>query len=277
MGTSDLWLRLPSVIAGVVFCWMFYKWLRNVAGKLTGFVGLLFAALLPPVVLLSAEIRQYALLLAFSASALYFMEAAFERKSSGRMAAFSVCLYLAMLSHYSAFLFAAALGVYALLKIYAERPPIGLVSVWVVGQLIALALAAFLYKSHLSKLGAGESRTVLQGWMSEFFLSHSYFQTGRDNPILFVIGHSFGVFQFVFGQLAVGDLAGLLFVAALIFLVRGGTGECRAASALTAERQLALFLALCFALVCGASLAHFYPYGGTRHSAILRHSGAGGG
>ncbi len=42
MGTSDLWLRLPSVIAGVVFCWIFYKWLRNVAGKLTGFVGLLF-------------------------------------------------------------------------------------------------------------------------------------------------------------------------------------------------------------------------------------------
>ncbi len=105
--------------------------------------------------------------------------------------------------------------------------------------------------------------------MSEFFLSHSYFQTGRDNPILFMIGHSFGVFQFVFGQLAVGDVAGLLFVAALIFLVRGGTGDSRAASALTAERELALFLALCFALVCGASLAHFYPYGGTRHSAIL--------
>src|SRR6202035_3217846 len=35
--TSELWLRLPSVLAGAAFCWMFYKWLAATAGNLAGF------------------------------------------------------------------------------------------------------------------------------------------------------------------------------------------------------------------------------------------------
>jgi hypothetical protein len=267
-GTSELWLRIPSAIAGTIFCWMFYKWLSGVAGKLTGFIGLLFVAFLPPIVLLSAEIRQYALLLAFLAGALYLLDAAFKEKSVSKMAAFSLCLYLAMLSHYSAFLFAAALGIYALVRIFAEAVPARLVTLWGAGQLGALFLATFLYKTHLARLGAGESRTVLQGWMSEFFLRRSYFDASRDNPLVFVIGRSFGVFQFVFGQLVVGDLAGLLFLAAIVWLVRSPAPR-SAGTSVTGSRQLALFLVLTFTFVCGASLAHFYPYGGTRHSALL--------
>ena len=265
-GTSELWLRLLPVLAGVVFCWMFYKWLSKAVGALAGFIGLLFVAFLPPIIFIAAEIRQYSLLLAFLASALYFLDDAFEKNSTSRMAAFSLFLYLALLSHYSAFLFAAALGIYALFRIFTEHPGLKLVTVWAAGQLGALVLATFLYETHLSKLGAGDSRTVLQGWMSEFYLNRSYFEAGRDNPLRFVIGHSFGVFQFVFGQLAVGDVAGLFFVAVLVLLLRG-----RAARSLplSAAPRFALLLILPFAFACGASLAHFYPYGGTRHSAIL--------
>ena len=126
LGASELWLRLPSVIAGTVFCWMFCKWLSKAAGNLAGFIGLLFVAFLPPIVLIAAEVRQYSLLLAFLASALYFLDEAFQENSLCQMAAFSLCLYFAMLFHYSAFLFAAALGIYALLRIFTERPPANL-------------------------------------------------------------------------------------------------------------------------------------------------------
>jgi len=104
---------------------------------------------------------------------------------------------------------------------------------------------------------------VLQGWMSEFYLSRSYFEPGRDNPFLFVIGHSFGVFQFVFGQLAVGDLAGVMFLVGAGLLWRGKDGT-KAAS-----QPLVVFLMILFALACCAGLAHVYPYGGTRHTAYL--------
>jgi hypothetical protein len=264
-GTSELWLRLPSVLAGVAFCWIFYKWLTRAASGLTGFIGLLFVALLPPVVLLSAEIRQYSLLLAFLAGALYFLDEAFAKNSAGRMAGSSVCLCLALLSHYSAFLFAAALGIYALLGIFQKRPPARLVWHWVLGQFIALALAIFLFKTHISKLGLGESRTPLQGWMSEFFLRRSYFDAAHDNPLKFLVGHTFGTFQYFFGQLAVGDVMALLFLVGVFLLLRG--------KGITEDRhpapRLGIFLLMSYAAAAGASLAHVYPYGGTRHISFL--------
>jgi Dolichyl-phosphate-mannose-protein mannosyltransferase len=264
-GTSELWLRLPSVIAGAVFCWMFYKWLTKTAGSLTALIGLLFVAFLPPIIQVAAELRQYSLMLAFLVSALYFLDEAFTENSPSRIAAFTLCLYLAMLFHYSAFWFAAALGIYALFRIFTERPPATLTAAWALSQLGGLALAAFLYKTHLSKLGVGDSRTPLQGWMSEYYLQRSFFDRAHDNPLLFFVGHTFGVFQYFFGLLAVGDVMGVLFVVAVALLLRGqGFGEGQASS-----RRLGLFLLLPFAIAGIASLAHVYPYGGTRHIAFL--------
>lgn len=272
LGTSELWLRLPSVLAGAAFCWMFYKWLSKAAGGLAGLIGLLLIAFLPPIILLAAEVRQYALLLAFLASALYSLDEAFAENSPGRMAVFSLCLYLAMLSHYSAFLFAAALGIYALLRIFTERPPTAAVAPWVIGQLGAVALAVFLYKTHISTLGAGQSRTVLQGWMSEFYLRRSYFDSAHGNPMLFLAGHSVGVFQYFFGQLVIGDAMALLFVLGVVLLFRGKSfSEDR-----TSTRGLGIFLLLPFAIAGCASLAHLYPYGGTRHVAFLIIPGVAG-
>jgi 4-amino-4-deoxy-L-arabinose transferase-like glycosyltransferase len=265
LGTSELWLRLPSVLAGAVFCWVFYKWLSKAAGNLAGLIGVLFVALLPPIIRVAAEVRQYSLLLAFLVSALYLLDEAFTKNSTGRIAAFSLCLYVDMLFHYSAFWFAAALGVYALFRIFTERPPTTLVAAWALSQLGGLALAAFLYKTHLSKLGAGGSSTQLQGLISEYYLQRSFFDRAHDNPLLFFVGHTFGVFQYFFGLLAVGDVMCLLFVGGVALLLRGrNLPEGRASS-----RRLGLFLLLPFAIAAIAGLAHVYPYGGTRHIAFL--------
>ncbi|HUO25101.1 MAG TPA: glycosyltransferase family 39 protein [Candidatus Aquilonibacter sp.] len=262
LGRSELWLRLPSVVAGMVFCWVFYKWLAAATGKLTGMIGVLFAALLPPIVGLTAEIRQYALLLAFLACALYFLDRAFAEKSARLMAAFSFFLYLAMFMHYSAFLFAIALGIYAIWRIVTEHPPFKVTSAWAIGQMIGVGIAVFLYKVHLSRLGVGDSRTVLQGFMSDFFLRRSYYNPAHDSPLWFV-GHSFGVFQYFFGQLAVGDLAGLLFLAGVGLLLRQhGTSK-------DSGRRAAALLVLPFAVACIASVFHLYPYGGARELAFL--------
>ena len=29
LGTSELFLRLPSVVAGTIFCWIFFRWLTR--------------------------------------------------------------------------------------------------------------------------------------------------------------------------------------------------------------------------------------------------------
>jgi hypothetical protein len=205
------------------------------------------------------------LLLAFLVNALYFLNKAFANNSTRQMLAFSLSLYLAMLSHYSAFLFAAALGVYALIRMGREHPSGNLIATWAIGQLGALAIALILYKTHLSKLGVGISRTALQGWMSEFYLRHSYFDSAHDNPLIFVLARSFGVFQYFFGQLAVGDVMGVFFVVGLVSLLLGKP----VAGDQHASRGLGWLLLLAFAIAAGASLAHVYPYGGTRHVAFL--------
>jgi Dolichyl-phosphate-mannose-protein mannosyltransferase len=264
LGTSELWLRTPLVLASVVFCWIFYKWLAKAAGQVVAFVALLFVAFLPPIVALSAEIRQYPLLLVFLAGALYFLDRAFDKKSTGSIAAFALCLYLAMLSHYSAFFFAAALGIYALFRIFTDRIHGKLVVSWIATQLGGLALATVLYKTHLSKLGLGDSAPVLRGWQSDEFLTRSYFDPAHGHRIVFLLGHSFGVFQYFFGQLAVGDVMGLLFIVGVVLLLRA-----RQSQDGPSQHRLGLLIILPFVIACAASMAHLYPYGGTRHMAFL--------
>src|SRR3984893_14671875 len=59
LGTSELGLRLPAVIAGTIFCWLFFKWLTRCSGPVAAWAGLVLVSFLPPFVELSSEVRQY--------------------------------------------------------------------------------------------------------------------------------------------------------------------------------------------------------------------------
>jgi hypothetical protein len=280
VGTSEFVLRLPSVIAGTVFCWLLFRWVTLEFGRVPGWMVLVLAAFLPPLVALSAEIRQYALLLVFMAAAMWLLEQAFAKESASDMLLAYFFVLLALLTHYSAFLFAAALGAYSFFRWMERRYPASLKAAWAAGQVGVLAVADFLYHTHLAGLHSGASITT-QPW-----LYNSLFHRGQQNLLLFMFARTFGVFQFVFGQLAVGDLAGVLFVIGVVYLVRrsqrltpivhadfsatvdvaplqDGTGSS------ASSRVSAIMVVLPFALACGAAIAGVYPYGGTRHSAFL--------
>src|SRR5215470_12761484 len=74
VGTSELMLRLPSIIAGTLFCWFAYRWLRMLFDEAVVWVAFTFIIFLPSTIDLSTEIRQYALLLAFAMGSAYFLE-----------------------------------------------------------------------------------------------------------------------------------------------------------------------------------------------------------
>ena len=261
VGTSEFVLRLPSVIAGTAFCWIFFKWLTRMFGPVTGFVGLILVSFLPPMIALSAEVRQYALLLFFLVSAAYLLERALAENSAAMMLLSAISLCLAILSHYSAILFAAAPGLYSLHRLIARRSSAQVQAAWVMGQAGAFGLIVSLYVSHISKLKGDYAAGTINGW-----LANSFFRPGHDNPLLFAIARTGGVFQYVFGQLAVGDIALLTFIAGIVLLWRENvTPE---GSAVT-TRQIGALLVLPFVVAAGASIARIYPYGGTRHSAFL--------
>jgi Dolichyl-phosphate-mannose-protein mannosyltransferase len=260
LGTSELILRLPSVLAGTAFCWIFFKWLSRIFGRLTGFIGLILVSFLPPLIALSAEVRQYALLIFFLAAAAYCLERALAENSSGMMLLSAIFLYLGLLTHYSAILFASAMGVYSLLRVIV-RPSDKVTAAWIMGQAGAVGLVAALYVSHISKLKGDYAAGTIQGW-----LANSFFRPGHDNPFLFAFARTGGVFQYVFGQLAVGDIAYFAFIAAVILVWRG---KCLARQPTATSHQLVILLVLPFFVGAAAAIARIYPYGGTRHSAFL--------
>jgi hypothetical protein len=265
LGTSELMLRMPLILAGMAFCWFTFRWAEMLFEKTAAWTVYVFVLFLPSSIELSTEIRQYALFLAFAMGSAYFLERALAKNSTATMLLSGVCLLLAIGSHFSAFLFASALGIYAVWRMFSLRPPLGVIACWIAGQLVALGLCAFLYVTQirqLSKYFGGQDAT--QGWMGNAYLSHSYFIPGKVNPLLFIIGRTIGVFQYVFRQLAVGDLAFILFIAGVIIIFRS-----RPVSPRVTSRQLGCLLLLPFAINCAAALVRAYPYGGTRHSCML--------
>ena len=259
LGTSNLVLRLPSVIAGVAFCWIFYRWLGLVAGRAAAWVGLILATLLWPMISTSTEVRQNPLLLVFSVGAIYLLERALAENSAGKMLGSTACLCLAMLSHYSAFFVAGAMGIYAIARMWAQRPSRAVLLNWVAGQTAGVALAGFLYKTHLGRLGSLLDASLLP----QQYLSNSYFHRGKDHLVPFLYRGTFGVFRFVFGHTQIGQLAALLFVAGIVVLIVGRGADC------AKKRVLAILLVLPFVLNWIAAGAGLYPYGRMRQCMFL--------
>jgi hypothetical protein len=265
LGTSELMLRMPSILAGMAFCWFTFRWAETLFENSVVWMVFVFDLFLPSSIELSTEIRQYALFLAFAMGSAYFLERAFAKNSAGTMLLSGVCLWLAIGSHFSAFLFAPALGIYTIWRMWSWRPRLSVIVAWTAGQFVALGLCAFLYFTQIRQLSryfGGQDAT--QGWMGNAYLSHSYYIPGKVNPLMFIVGRTIGVFQYVFRQLVVGDLAFILFVIGVVFIFRQ-----RPVSARVTSRQLGCLLLLPFAVNCAAALVRAYPYGGTRHSCML--------
>jgi hypothetical protein len=258
-GNSEVMLRLPSILAGTLFCWIFFKWLDDRLGHEVALVGVILAALLPTMIDVSAEIRQYGLLLLFLVSGLWLLDRGLETDSPLLILTSTISLWLAMLTHYSSFLFLAAVDVYAGLRIWRNRVSRPTILTWLAGQVLAFSLAVFLYWTHLSKI----KPTAMTQQALELWLRRSYFHPG-DNPLTFLLSRTFSVFQYVVGQLVVGDILTIVFVAGVFLLMRA-----KAQNPRNREFGLGVLLIVPFVLNYGAGLLDLYPFGGTRHCIYL--------
>lgn len=259
LGRSELMLRLPSVVAGTAFCWMFYKWLGLTFGRAASSIGLILVTFSPAMVALSAEVRAYALLLFCMAGALYFLTTAFQKKSALDMWCFSIFLYFAILSHYSAVFFTVALGVYSLARIAERHLPRRVVVAWACGQAGAFAIYGFLYLTHVSKI-----KNSIAVWSGPF--DSSFFHLDTISLFTFTWENTLNIFLFLFGQRFVAQSIFLFFVVGAAFLFIRDLLSRRQNSE---SSRLGILLLFPFISVWGASIAGIYPYVGSRHTAFL--------
>ncbi len=257
LGHSEWMLRLPSVLASTATCWMAFRWISLVLGRASGLAALLLTAFSPVLIALGAEVRAYSILLLSMAAALYFLELAFKNQRTSSMVYYSLFLYLAILSHYSALWFVIAAGIYVLLRIRALTPRGRLV--WALFQAGAAGMYGWLYVTHISKLhGSPMEQEAITGWLRDL-----YFKPGVMSPMAFLRKETVDLFQFLFASKA-GIFVLFAFLAAVLWPAIYGVFKKRLE--LTA---FGIFLLLPFALDFAGSLLGLYPYGGTRHCVHL--------
>ena len=244
-------LCLLPVAFGTAFLWVAYRWARSLFGAAASLTLLTLLAFLPSLVLLSAELRGYALALLLVACALAAFERALVRDSAGWVAISAASMVLALCTHYVSLRSAVALAAYAAVRLLASRPHSLLARVWAASQAVVAAVLLFLYRSHVSGLrGSGIERQAQTDW-----LQPDYLQRG-DGALQFVARQTAAVFRFLFSLTSFAAVAGALVLAGIVLVARG-------------RRTAAILLALPFVLAAAGGLLRLYPYGGTRHSIDL--------
>jgi len=174
-------------------------------------------------------------------------------------------LNLALLSHYSALLLAAALSIYFLIRLFTQQVSREVIGVWAAGQMVGIGLCILMYFTSLKTLGRFFGAQPLRAWMGESYLNNSYFDPARHHVLVFLVSRTGSVFQYLFGQSVVGDAAFLIFLGGVILLLRNTP----CADLKVSPRVLASLLLAPFGLNFAVALAGVYPYGGTRHCVFL--------
>ena len=262
LGHSELMLRMPPVLAGTACCWLTYLWLRQIVDRSTAFLGLLFLALSPTMIHLSAEVRQYALLMCFISACLYCSEVALQRNSAAWMTLFSLSLYGALLVHYSSFIFAMVMGVYMLVRLYPYKHRLRLLTVWIAGQILGVALSLYYFVTHVLPL----KKTGMLSGDYGTYLRKSIYRAGETNFVTFAGTQTLRVFTYLLSHGFFGSLALVAFLIGIFLLLRH---KVTLNPAGPTSRQLALLLGLPFLVNYAAALAGQYPYGAVRHDAFL--------
>jgi hypothetical protein len=248
INSSEVFLRLPSIVTGALFPWFVYRWLERVWNRHAGFVALVVLALAPNVISLGAQARGYSPALCGMAAALYFGERARQEKSLRLMVASNAALYVAILAEYGTAFVALAAGLYMLACFWRDRPPLRWMAVWAAGQLGGIALYLLVFVTHVRPMMHEDNATI-------GFLRGAILQPG-ENALSFVVLNTVKQSAYLFSSIPVGIAGMCLFAAGLYLLWRN------------ARLQLILFVPP-FLLAAATAVAAVYPYGRSRHTIFL--------
>ena len=261
LGSSEFILRLPYVLSGLLFAYLMFRWVDRVAGRNAALMSLALCLLSPSLVTLSAEVRQYSPMLLFCAASLYYLERGFQ-EDSWLFGLLSVgALWLALLTHYSALIFAAAVGLYGLVCLWQGQFSGGVKRVWLFGQVAALAICGVLFKTQISRL----HQSGLPSEIAATWLRGSIFHPAEDHLLSFAVNKTVRLFRYFVSHGTIGVLALFLFLFAAILLFARHDNNVPT----NTSRPLALLLVAPFVITLATAIAGLYPYGGTRHDVVL--------
>ncbi|PWT99300.1 MAG: hypothetical protein C5B51_27430 [Terriglobia bacterium] len=255
LGSSDLYFRLPSVIAGALVPYVVYRWVAETWDKGAGFVAACILSFSPAMVILSSQLRFYTMQMLFMACSLYCLERGLREKSPKWIRLFGAALLLALWSEYMSAWYTAAIGAYAAVRVLSKATPGRLKLEWAITQVAAAALIVIAYLTHLRGLQGNEGELLAR----DFWLRASYFHPQSQTLWNFLRTATVNLFEYLFANLKLGEWMILVFGIGIVLLL-SSTGR---------RRLAALSLLFPLAVTIGAASLQIYPYGGSRHDAFL--------
>jgi Dolichyl-phosphate-mannose-protein mannosyltransferase len=258
-GSSELYFRMPSILAGALLAFVGYKWVSETFGKSAGLITGCLLAFAPPLVNLSAQVRHYSIHALFIACSLYCLERAVREQSRKWMRYFGVSIFLAILTMYMSIWYLMAIGTYAGLRMAHKELSGALVRQWIKIHVAAAGLLIAAYTTHLYKLRGSEGeRLARDGW-----LRPSYFHPESQTLIDFLWHATEYLFAYVFANKTLGAILIIVFLAGIGLILLNKTG-------VPGNRRMALLsLVMPLVVTATAGALGIYPYGGSRHDAFL--------
>ena len=250
-GHSEVLLRLVPAICGSLFPWVVMLWMQEIVGNAAALCAQLLLTFSPALIGLSAEVRAYTLAFLLFAIALLLLENSLVRGSKLSMIWSHVFLYLAILSEYSVAWFVCGAGVYALLRLRKCPASGGLWLVWATGQLLALGLYLFLYKTQIARFAFSDLKGMYSTWLL-FGFPHPH-----ENVLRFALSGTVKQFGFMFQVPALALAAAAAFVFGLYWLWRHKSPF------------YVVLMVVPFCAACFGAILHLFPYGPSRHTSIL--------
>ncbi len=255
----ELALRSVAIASGTLFPWFLYRWLALIWSRLAGLLALLLAAFAPHLIALSAQARGYTLAFLAICACLYFQERALRESAPRWMALSGAALWVGILSEYFVAFFAGAAGIVFLLRAWKQPPSRRLWLTWAAGQAGGIALYGFLFITQiLPMLSTPAGQAENESWL------HDAFPWPEDNLALFLYRAAIKQFLWLFASQPIGHLMRVASLAGLWFLWKGPSRSDQLSS-----RLLIVLTVTAFALTAVGSMAHFHPFGESRHTAFL--------
>jgi hypothetical protein len=250
-GCSERMLRFVPMVAGALFPWFVMLWVQRFAGNAAALCAQLFLTFSPTLTDLSTEVRAYTLAFLFLSISLVLLEEALDRGSTRYMAWFHGFLYLAILTEYCVAWFAAALGIYALLRLWRSPGPGNIRIAWILGQVGALGLYTFLYVTQVSRWPHSDLLGVYNTWLQ------GAFPQPHQHLLVFALKGSFRQFRYMLQIPLLAWLGAIAFPYGLYRLWRNKSP------------LHAILIVLPLFVGCLGAILRVFPYGATRHTAVL--------
>jgi hypothetical protein len=253
-GRTELILRLPSLVGGTAALWLTFLWIRRCLGEIPALAGLGFMALSPAAISASTEVRQYGLLLFFLCGSLYATERALTERSTIWAIIQGLFLISALLTHYTAIVVIASLGLYVLLRSLLDSVPRSILFTIGAFYLVLGTLLGCLYFEQVRgsiPFGPAASMDYLQPY---------YYTATRETPLGFAWRALHETFYYAVRAGRLTFFFMLIFLAGLAALLTGRT---------KAGRLMALVILSPLAVGFAAAVFHVFPFAGSRHQMYL--------